>query len=73
MGVDELEKRVRAASFDNNIPISGGKITDVQKFIDSHITTLRANSGKRLFMPYYKRLVSLLDYEKGKQQTDGGK
>ena len=40
----------------------GQKITDVKKFIDSHISVLEGNTksnNKITFMPYYDRLVQL--------------
>ena len=36
-------------------------ITDVPKFIDSHISVLERNSGNKKFLPYYNRLLKLLD------------
>ena len=34
-------------------------ITDVKKFIDSHIAILEANPGNRSFLPFYTRLLNL--------------
>ena len=34
-------------------------ITNVSLFIESHLTTIRANTGKRSFLPYLSRLKNL--------------
>ena len=36
-------------------------IVDFEKFVDSYISTLKANSGKTLFRPYYDRILSLYE------------
>ena len=33
-------------------------ITNQKEFVKSHIQVLEANSGKRLFRPYYDRLLA---------------
>jgi len=37
-------------------------VSDVPKFIDTHISFLERNSGNKTFMPYYNRLIKLLLY-----------
>lgn len=32
-------------------------IKDPKVFVESHLSVLRANSGKKLVMPYYERLL----------------
>jgi hypothetical protein len=32
------------------------KITNLKTFVNTHIGYLKANSGKRLFVPYFERL-----------------
>ncbi len=34
-------------------------VTDAKQFIESHIETVRANNGKRTFLPYLNRLQGL--------------
>jgi len=34
-------------------------INDYDKFVESHISALKANSGNKTFSPYYSRLVKL--------------
>jgi hypothetical protein len=34
-------------------------IVDVELFVETHISFLRANAGNRLFLPYYLRLDKL--------------
>lgn len=52
--IEEIEKFFK----ENEIPTEefelqkGVIVNDPKKFVDSHIATLKANSGKRLFRPY---------------------
>ena len=34
-------------------------ITNIQKFYESHLSILKANSGKKIVMPYYNRILKL--------------
>lgn len=34
-------------------------IINQKKFVESHISYLKSNKGKKLFMPYYNRLLKL--------------
>ncbi len=34
----------------------GATITDLKKFVDSHLATVKANNGNRAFLPYLERL-----------------
>ena len=34
-------------------------ITDISKFIAGHLATVKANNGKRTFLPYLERLQEL--------------
>lgn len=40
---------------------SYSRITNVQNFIDTHISFLEHNSGNKTFKPYYDRLIELLN------------
>lgn len=35
------------------------EITNLQTFLYSHISILKANKGNKLFMPYYDRLLKI--------------
>jgi len=35
------------------------KITNVKKFVLTHIGYLKSNSGKKIFIPYYERLTEV--------------
>lgn len=35
------------------------KILNVKLFVKHHVTTLKYNSGNKLFLPYYERLMEL--------------
>ena len=32
------------------------KITDLKTFVNTHVSYLKSNSGKRIFLPYFNRL-----------------
>lgn len=60
--LSELKKRLDPfRNYDNEIQVSPAeKVTDVSKFIDTHISMLEGNPGNRTFLPYYERLLILL-------------
>lgn len=35
------------------------KITNLKRFVNTQVSYLQANSGKKLFMPYFDRLKSV--------------
>jgi hypothetical protein len=43
-------------------PDSFSRILDHKKFVEGHINTLKGNSKKPYFMPYYERLLSFYLY-----------
>jgi hypothetical protein len=45
-------------------------ITDVKKMITSHVTTLDANPGNLIYMPYYNRLVDLYEILSSRNEQD---
>ena len=64
MRFDKLKIRLRNGKFPKEIRLDKGSvITDVPKFIESHIKTLEANSGNKTFKPYYYRLIKILKYD----------
>ena len=47
-------------TFPEQVRISNCEVvTNVPKMIDSHLKVLKANTGNRVFMPYYDRLMLL--------------
>lgn len=36
-------------------------IVDVEKFVVSHISALESNPGNKTYLPYYKRLIALIE------------
>ncbi len=36
-------------------------ITNLPRFIDAHLTVLKANPGNKLFRPYYDRLLKFVN------------
>lgn len=64
MTLSELEKYFSEANLPEE-PIQldkHTKITNVRKFVDSHLEVLRGNSGNKTFMPYYNRLMKLKNF-----------
>jgi hypothetical protein len=63
MRLDQLEMELKKIEIPKSIKIKSDlNIIDCKKFIDSHLTILKANSGNKRFIPYYNRLI--LFYEK---------
>jgi hypothetical protein len=58
--LNRLEKELMAMTFPEQVRISKCEVvTNVPQMIDSHLKVLKANTGNRLFMPYYDRLMLL--------------
>ena len=58
--LSRLEKELKAMTFPEQVRISKCEVvTNVPQMIDSHLKVLKANTGNRLFMPYYDRLLML--------------
>lgn len=58
--MNRLEKELMAMTFPEQVRISKCEVvTNVPQMIDSHLKVLKANTGNRLFMPYYDRLMLL--------------
>lgn len=60
MSVNDLEREFKKLSLPKTLVFNQcTTIIDVEKFIDVHITTLKANSGNKRFLPYYDRLLKV--------------
>lgn len=57
MKLQELEQKLKEIKEFKNLNLSYGTITDPQKFININISYLKAQSGKRRYLPYYERLL----------------
>tara|TARA_R100000951_G_scaffold66916_1_gene56488 strand:+ start:349 stop:555 length:207 start_codon:yes stop_codon:yes gene_type:complete len=58
--LNRLEKELKEMTFPEQVRISNCEVvTNVPKMIDSHLKVLKANTGNRVFMPYYDRLMLL--------------
>lgn len=55
MKLSELEKWFEGRNLPKELPELN--IFDLPLFVSSHILTLKANSGKKWFLPYYERLI----------------
>ena len=57
---DRLKEQLAVKTIPESIMIDvGSTITDIPKFIKSHIKYLDNNPGKLVYLPYYDRLVLL--------------
>lgn len=43
-----------------------GKIINLKMFVESHISYLKHNKGKKIFIPYYKRLQEIYEILKNR-------
>lgn len=58
--VERLIKFLKETNLPKSIKLDEcTEITDVNRFVNSHITAIKKNSGNKYFIPYYKRLVKL--------------
>jgi hypothetical protein len=57
MKLEELIREIRKINEFPNTNFKWGKVNDPQKFISLNISYLQANSGKKIFLPYYQRLL----------------
>ena len=57
MKLSDLEQKLKEIKEFKNLNLKDGRITDPQKFIDINISYLKAQSGKRRYLPYYDRLL----------------
>ena len=57
MKLDILESKLKEIKEFKNLNLKDGKINDPQKFIEINISYLKAQSGKRRYLPYYERLL----------------
>lgn len=63
MKLKELEQKLNKLEIPDSLLIRKDlNIIDCKKFIDSHLTILKANSGKKRFTPYYNRLIIFYEY-----------
>ena len=54
----DLEIFFKSIELPTSIELQKGIIIiDVSKFVKCHLSFLKANTGKRVFIPYYNRLV----------------
>lgn len=62
MTLSALETYFNSQNFKDNLEIKlcdGNYIKCVKSFVNSHISVLKANSGKKTYLPYYERLLML--------------
>lgn len=60
MNIKELRAYFAKTTLNDGVYLNDAEqITDVRKFVDSHLKFLESNSGNRTFLPYYNRLMKL--------------
>lgn len=58
--LSELEQFFKGAKLPKEIQLEAGtNITDVSKFIDSHLAVLRNNGNKPAYQSFHQRLLTL--------------
>ena len=57
MKLEQLEQKLKEIKEFKNLNLKHGTISDPQKFIELNISYLKAQSGKRRYLPYYDRLL----------------
>ena len=62
----EIENYFKDVEFtDDHIQIDKcTTVTNIEKFYNTHLETLKKNSGNKLFMPFYMRLLKLYYFYK---------
>lgn len=57
MKISELEKKLKEIELPKEFQLNEStKITDVERFVNGHLTILKSNKHKT-FIPYYNRLI----------------
>ena len=57
MTLPELEQWLLNADLPPVIQLDSVTVAETQKLVKSHLLYLKSNPGKRVFMPYYDRLL----------------
>lgn len=64
MTIDELEAYFKGLQLPQSVELNKGvKITDVKKFVASHIAVLKSYGLKPISKPFYDRLMQLKNME----------
>lgn len=68
MKLDEIEAYLASVELPTeHIRISRCEvITDAKKFVEYTVEVLKKNSGKRVFLPHYNRLIVFVNYLKNR-------
>lgn len=60
MKLSELEEKLNEVDLPGQVQLTPHElIFNPRKFIDTHIKTLKGQTGNKTFMPYYNRLLKL--------------
>lgn len=68
--ITEIESFFKTFDFDEtpfpyNYRLScNGLVFDLKKFVESHLEYLKNNKGRKIYLPYYKRLQEIYVYLK---------
>ena len=60
--VEKLENWFRYFDSDEAISVQFGLVSDVKRFVSSHLSTVKANNGNRRYEPYLLRLKAFVQF-----------
>ena len=71
MKLQELKKELLKLDLDkyNGFHLDNGTIINARQFVESHTSFLQSNTGNKLYLAYYKRLLEFYNKTKGNDST----
>ena len=71
MKLQELKKELLKLDLDkyNGFHLDNGTIINARQFVESHTSFLQSNSGNKLYIAYYERLLEFYNKTKGNDST----
>ncbi|MEM6320634.1 MAG: hypothetical protein AAF960_23395 [Bacteroidota bacterium] len=60
--IEQLEQYFSSIELPESLELAPfATITDLQRFVKAHLSTVRRQNGKRVFLPYLERLVRVAE------------
>ena len=71
MKLQELKRELLKLDLDkyNGFNLDNGTIINARQFVESHTSFLQSNSGNKLYIAYYERLLEFYNKTKGNDST----
>ena len=71
MKLQELKRELLKLDLDkyNGFNLDNGTIITARQFVESHTSFLQSNSGNKLYIAYYERLLEFYNKTKGNDST----